>query len=327
MINRLTFQPHRIIMQSHFETPILFLIFNRPDTTKIVFDQLSKARPKRLFVAADGPRETVAGEKEKCEATRKIISQVDWDCEVKTLFRNENLGCGPAISSSIGWFFSEVEEGIILEDDCFPDLSFLPYCQELLHKYREVDKVKLIGGNNFQGGIARGNGSYYFSHYPEIWGWASWRRAWLQYDFEMIDFEEARVAGVLHEIFKTTKERKYWYQKFLQTKTGEINTWDYQLTYCILKNKGIAITPQINLVKNIGLYNNPTHKSLVDSKKAPDVSSISFPLIHPPMIVDTMADQFTFSQIYAKSFRRIMRLIKENGVRRFLSYSFNHLFK
>jgi hypothetical protein len=313
-------------MQSHFETPILFLIFNRPDTTRIVLNQLKKAKPKRLFVAADGPREWVLGEKEKCEQTRKIISTIDWDCEVKTLIRSENLGCGLAISSAISWFFSEVEEGIILEDDCFPDLSFLPYCQELLLKYRDVDSVMLIGGNNFQNGIVRGYGSYYFSHYPEIWGWASWRRAWEHYDFRMSDLENTLAAGNLNDVFKSRKERDYWYQKFLQTKNGGINTWDYQLTYCILKNKGIAITPQINLVKNIGLDNNPTHKSLRDSKKNPGIGSIAFPLIHHKMIVDKIADQYTFSQIYSRSFRRIIRLIRENGIRNFLSYTLNKFF-
>src|SRR3990170_3491351 len=148
-------------MQSPFSTPVLFLIFNRPDTTQVVFDQLKKVKPKYLFVAGDGPRESVPGEHDKCEETRKIINQVDWDCEVKTLFRDKNLGCGLAVSSAITWFFSQVPEGIILEDDCYPDLSFFRYCEELLLKYRDVDEVKLIGGNNFQNGITRGSGSYY----------------------------------------------------------------------------------------------------------------------------------------------------------------------
>ncbi|HVF81490.1 MAG TPA: hypothetical protein VM884_06135 [Flavisolibacter sp.] len=314
-------------MPSYFETPILFLIFNRPDVSCVVFDQLKKAKPKRLFVAADGPRYWVPGEKEKCEETRKIINSIGPDCEVKTLFRDNNLGCRLAVSSAISWFFNEVEEGIILEDDCYPDLSFLPYCQQLLIKYRDVEEVKLIGGNNFQNGIMRGPGSYYFSHYPEIWGWASWRRAWQQYNLELSDVEETFASGSFDDVFKTKKEREYWFQKFLQTKNGEIDTWDYQLTYSILKNGGIAITPQVNLVKNIGLHNNPTHASLADSKKTPEMRPITFPLVHPQMIVDKTADHYTFAQIYSKSFHRIVRLVRENGLKKFLFYTLNHLFK
>ena len=313
-------------MTSRFDTPILFLLFNRPDTTQVVFDQIKKQKPKQLFFAADGPRQSVTGEKEKCEEARDIIRQVDWDCEVKTLFRNQNLGCGPAVSAAITWFFQQVEEGIILEDDCFPDASFFPYCQELLIKYRHVNQVKLIGGNNFQNGIKRGKGSYYFSHYPEIWGWGSWRRAWEEYDFDMHDLEETLSAGALKDKFKTNAERNYWYKKFRQTKEGKINTWDYQFVYAILKANGMAITPQVNLVKNIGINNQPTHYSLADSQKNLQTYSLAFPLIHPQVAVDQTADRYTFSQIYSRSPKRLLRLIKENGVNNVLRYFLQKLF-
>lgn len=313
-------------MPAQFETPILFLIFNRPDTTQVVFDQIKKVNPKYLFVAADGPRESVFGEKEKCEETRNIIKNVNGNCEIKTLFRDKNLGCGLAVSSAITWFFEQVSEGIILEDDCYPDLSFFPYCRELLIKYRDTEKVKLIGGNNFQNGLIRSNGSYYFSHYPEIWGWASWRRAWKNYDFNMTDLEKTFTTGILKDLFKSSKEKKYWYEKFLQTKKGKNNTWDYQLMYSILRNSGIAISPQVNLVKNIGIDNDPTHLSLRDSKKDLKINSLSFPLLHPEMTVNKKADQFTFSQIYSRSPSRLFRLIRENGIRNFLLYTFNNLF-
>ncbi len=313
-------------MQSYFETPILFLLFNRPDTTRVVFDQIKKVKPMRLFVAADGPRQSVAGEMEQCEETRKIIKELDWDCEVKTLFRQDNLGCGLAVSSAITWFFEQVAEGIILEDDCYPDLSFFRYCQELLIKYRDIDRVKLIGGNNFQNGIPRGTGSYYFSHYPEIWGWASWRRAWNHYDFKMSDLDKTFAPGNLKDVFKSSKEKKYWYGKFLQTKNGKNTTWDYQLMYSILRNNGIAISPKVNLVKNIGIDNKPTHLSLRDSNKDLKIKSLAFPLVHPEIIVDNTADYYTYSRIYSRSPQRLLRLIKENGVRNFLSYTLNNLF-
>ncbi len=314
-------------MPSGFNTPILFLLFNRPDTTQIVFAQIKKIKPTQLFLAADGPRPFIPREKEKCVEARSVVNQIDWQCDVKTLFREENLGCGRAVSSAIAWFFSHVTEGIILEDDCLPDLSFFPYCQELLAKYRDEEKVKLIGGINFQDGITRGNGSYYFSHYPEIWGWATWRRVWAEYDFEMKDWNEAKAAQLLDGKYKTIEEKKYWLQKFKATKEGKINTWDYQLTYAILKANGIAITPQKNLVKNIGITNQATHVSLHDSKMDLNVQAMTFPLIHPPMMVDEAADHHSFSQVYGRTFSRAFRLVKENGVRRSLLFAAKKLFR
>lgn len=316
----------KYFMQSTFETPILLLIFNRPDTTLVVFEQIKKIKPKRLFVAADGPRETVPGEKEKCAATRQIIDFVDWECEINTLFRDKNLGCGLAVSSAITWFFEQVPEGIILEDDCFPDLSFFGYCEELLIKYRNTDRVKLVGGNNFQNGIKRGSGSYYFTHYPEIWGWASWRRTWMEYDFNMEDLEEAFTTGKIKNAFKTTAEKEYWYGKFTKAKVGHINTWDYQLMFSILTNGGLAISPQVNLVANIGIANNPTHLSLHDSNKHLKVHSLEFPLVHPDMVVDREADNYTFTQIYSRSFSRLNRLVRENGIKKFVSYILRNIF-
>jgi hypothetical protein len=319
--------PLPYIMESRFETPILFLIFNRPDTTRLVFNQIKKVQPRRLFVAADGARQSVAGERERCEETRKIISEVEWDCDIQTLYREQNLGCGSAVSSALTWFFEHVAEGIILEDDCYPDLSFFNYCTDLLSRYRHTDRVKLIGGNNFQDGITRGTGSYYFSHYPEIWGWASWRRVWQQYDFDMSGLNETFREEHLKDVYKSNEEKKYWYQQFMKTKEGAINTWDYQLVYSILKTAGIAISPQVNLVKNIGIDNNATHTSLYDSKKDLQINSLKFPLVHPQMIVDKEADHYTFTQIYSRSPQRLLRLIKENGAKNILLYTLNKLFK
>ena len=311
---------------SPLHTPVLFIVFNRPDTTRAVFEQIRKAAPKHLFVAADGPRPWIAEDKESCKTTREIINKIDWDCEIKTHFNEENLGCKQSVSAAIDWFFSAVEEGIILEDDCYPDQSFFPFCEELLHKYRDDARVMLIGGNNFQNGIKRGNGSYYFSHYAEIWGWASWRRAWKNYSLQMTDLETFVVSDTAKNLFYSPEERKYWYKKFFQTKQGLIDTWDYQLTYSILKNNGVAICPQVNLVKNIGLNNNPTHFSLRDSKKELELHSIDFPLIHPDLEVDKIADYYTYLQIYSTSVRRFLRLIRENGPMVILKKVFAKLF-
>lgn len=172
-------------MTKSFNVPILFIIFNRPETTKAVFHEIRKNQPFQLFVAADGPRREIFEDIENCRKVREIIQLIDWECNVQTLFRDENLGCKIAVSSAIDWFFSQVDEGIILEDDCLPDQSFFPFCQELLEKYRYDAKIMMIGGSNFQFNKNKFEYSYYFSRYFHIWGWASWKRAWQFYDVEM----------------------------------------------------------------------------------------------------------------------------------------------
>ena len=188
-----------------FNTPILFLIFNRPDTTFKVFEEIRKIKPAKLYIAADGPRPNVIGEEEKCTASRNIIKQVDWDCDVKTLFREKNLGCKIAVSSAISWFFENVEEGIILEDDTFPTQSFFWFCQELLDFYRNDSRIMHISGNNFQLGKIRGEGSYYFSKYNHIWGWATWKRAWRFYDVSLNTFPIFVQRKVIKNIFRRVK--------------------------------------------------------------------------------------------------------------------------
>ena len=310
-------------MNNQFETPILFLIFNRPDTTQQVFNQIKKIKPSYLFVAADGPRSDKQGEAEKCEETRNIIEQIDWDCELKTLLREKNLGCGIAVSEAITWFFNNVEEGIVLEDDCLPELSFFPYCKELLEKYKNENNIFLIGGNNYQNGIKRGNGSFYFSHYAHIWGWASWSRAWDKYDFELNDFNEILTKNELDHVFQSRTEKKYWENIFHFLKKKKINTWDYQWIYSIWKNKGLVITPNSNLVINLGLAENSTHNFLKDSfKQKITLSPMKLPMTYPPINVDSEADKYTFENLYIHSLKRINRIIKENGILTTMKYIF-----
>jgi len=250
---------------SHFtslaplHTPILFLIFNRPDTTKKVFNAIRQAKPKQLFVAADGPRENKEGEKEKCEQVRKILEQVDWDCEVKTLFRDKNLGCKIAVSSAIDWFFKNVEEGIILEDDCLPSQSFFWFCQELLEYYRNDTRIMHISGDNFQFGRKRGEGSYYFSKYSHVWGWATWRRAWKCFDVNMKSFEEFKTENQINNVFQIKQQQKYWIKNFELTYNGKINTWDYIWLYACFINNGLCIMPNKNLVSNLGFSKEGLH--------------------------------------------------------------------
>lgn len=243
-----------------YSTPVLFMVFNRIETTKQVFDVIRCIKPSSFYIAADGPRKSKENEDKKCKEVREfIITHIDWPCEVKTLFREENLGCGHAISSAITWFFTNVEKGIILEDDCVPSLSFFSYCETLLEKYKNNENIFHISGHNPFTISKDVKESYYFSPYQHCWGWATWKRAWDHYSY-----------GINHteELFDNRKTRKrvggkiacdYWARIFTRMEKHEIDTWDYQWTYAILKNQGICINPKNNLVKNIGFQADATH--------------------------------------------------------------------
>ncbi len=285
-----------------FNTPILFILFNRPDTTQRVFDAIKAIKPKKLYVTADGPRKGNKNDLENCPKTREII-KVDWDCEVIILYRDENLGCRNAVSNAITWFFNQEEKGIILEDDCLPDLSFFPYCAELLEKYENNEQIMLISGNNFQNGKKHGDASYYFSRYNHIWGWASWRRVWQNYDVDMKSFPEKKKDDFLKSIFPKSKARKYWLNRFERAYRGEINTWDYQWTYTIFSHNGISILPNVNLISNIGFGNQSTHTAKLNNKMANlPTTHLTFPLIHPNTIeINNEADDYTFKTIFSPS--------------------------
>lgn len=242
------------------KTPVLFIVFNRLDTAKEVFAAIRAARPETLFIAADGPRAGRAGEAADCEAVRRfLLGAVDWPCAVKTLFRDENLGCGRAVSGAITWFFSEVEEGIILEDDCVPSASFFPYCEELLERYRGDERVMHVAGYNPLGRARVGKSSYFFTRTQHCWGWASWRRAWARYSFRIADLDDFVARGAMWRIFEGPKACEYWLGVFGRMARLEIDTWDYQWTYAIFKHDAYCINPARNLVTNIGFRSDGTH--------------------------------------------------------------------
>ncbi len=238
---------------SLLQTPVLFLIFNRPDTTRRVFEEIRKARPVKLFVAADGPRADRPGESDLCMQTRAIIEQVDWKCELHTLFREHNLGCKEAVSSAIDWFFQNVEEGIVLEDDCLPDPSFFGFCQQLLQRYRDDERVMMITGTNFLFNKVTAKESYYFSRYFPVWGWASWQRAWSLYDINMTEWPKYKAGRYLEWLYPETGIAEYLTSSFQKTYEGKIDTWDYQWCYTCIFNHGLCVSPVNNLVSNIGI--------------------------------------------------------------------------
>ena len=244
------------------KSAVLFLVFNRPDTTKQVFEAIRKAQPPRLYVAADGPRADRQGERERCEEVRRIATAVDWECEVKTLFREKNLGCKIGVSGGIDWFFEHEEEGIILEDDCLPAQSFFPFCDELLNRYRDDERIFIISGYNKQQEWYSSKYDYFFSHLGGIWGWASWRRAWKYYDIEMNGLEKLIDEGFFEKLLGKSlgKERQ---GQLLNAKKkillGQISTWAYQWGYTRHKYQGLACVPSVSLISNIGFGTDATH--------------------------------------------------------------------
>ena len=241
-------------------------------------------------------------EVEKCQAARDIIKEVDWDCEVYTNFREKNLGCKIAVSSGIDWFFEHVEEGIILEDDTLPSQSFFWFCQELLEKYSDDERVMHIAGANLHFGKKFGNASYYFSKYTPIWGWATWKRAWKHYDVNMKTFNRFKKENQIKNIFKTKTEQLHRLEIYQKVYDGKIDTWDYQWHYCVAVNNGLAIHPNVNLIQNIGFREDATHTKNIDKKiNSNFAKEIDFPLVHPNFVlVNEKADKAYFNNVVYK---------------------------
>lgn len=298
------------------KTPILFMVFNRPDTTRKVFAEIRRQKPQHLFIAADGPRDNVHTDADNCSQVHAIVNDIDWECHVETCFQTQNLGCRTHCSQAINWFFSQVEEGIILEDDCLPHPSFFPYCEELLNYYRHDTRIMHIAGANMQDGIRRGNGSYYFSQRPHIWGWASWRRAWKYYDVEMSSYPEIvenKPVHLYHDALVEGFYRKIYHILF----RCHYNTWDTQWDYAVATQHGLAVIPNVNLISNIGFNESATHDATSPFSNIP-LKEMSLPLIHPSKIFpDVEAEKYIIKKEYKPEFigktmlRKIYHWIKD----------------
>ena len=305
-------------------TPVLFMIFNRPDTTQQVFNAIRQAKPEQLFVAADGSRKGKEGEKEKCKQARKVIEQIDWSCEVKTLFRNKNLGCKIAVSSAIDWFFENVEEGIILEDDCLPSQSFFWFCQELLEKYKNNKKVWLISGFNILGYYKKTPYSYEFTTTESIWGWATWKRAWSFYDVEMKLWKNLKAVEKWKKFLKDKEELEMDTKFYELTYNEKINTWDYQWSFISKVHGGLTITSTQNLILNIGMNEHATHtKKSNNTFNKMKQHKISFPLKHP----DKVEPNRKFSKRIFKKTSNPLNIIKKYIIKIPVLYNFLRSFK
>ena len=271
-------------------TPVLFLIFNRPETTDRVFEAIREAQPNYLFIAADGPRDAVASDRKQCEEARRIVAKVDWECSVKTLFQETNLGCFYGPATAIRWFFENVEQGILLEDDCLPDQSFFCYCEELLNHYHDDERIFSINGCNM--GYSGCTASYCFTTFMNMWGWATWRRVVDLIDFDLLYLKRLKFRKLwLYRKLNADNLLKmdlvwiqYWDDKISSLLNG-LDTWDYRWILNQLDHGGFSIVPFKNMVTNIGFGVNSTHTDDPNHPAARiNLDSMDFPLTHPSEI-------------------------------------------
>lgn len=277
------------------KSPILFIVFNRLQLAERVFDVIKKVKPEKLFIVADGPRKEVTSDNERCDEVRKLVNRVDWDCKVEKKYFESNQGCGVAPSKGISWFFDNVDQGIILEDDCLPDESFIWFCETLLNRYKNEPRVMHINGNNFNTSeFAPSSASYHFGSYPQVWGWATWKRAWDSYDFGITSWPEIEKNKLLSHMGWR------WYEKTIQRlkfsnlyKSKRTDIWDYQWHLAVFRQNGLTIVPKVNLVSNIGFGKDATHTTQFrGSCTNLETGAITFPLQHPDKLLpDMMVDK------------------------------------
>lgn len=263
------------------KTPVVFIVFNRPVLTARVFARIRAARPERLFVVADGPRADRPDDIARCREVREMIEErLDWPCQVVRDYADTNLGCGRRVATGITAVFERVDSAIILEDDCLPDPSFFPYCEELLEKYRDDARIGLISGSHHQREPTYGTDDYYFCRYGNIWGWATWRRAWREFDHQMSDWPQWRRSGGLERMFPDREVRAFWRKTWNEVSVGKHDTWDYQWTFAYMQHGMLGILPRVGLIENIGFGPGATH-TLGETEGSAAVGSMTFPLRHP----------------------------------------------
>ncbi|MDP1728351.1 MAG: hypothetical protein Q8M15_16325 [Bacteroidota bacterium] len=282
------------------QSPVLLIIFNRSDTALMVIEQLRAAAINKLYIYCDGPRLSTTGEAELLLSVQKsIIKSINWPCEIKTNFNTNNEGPRLAIGHAINWFFEHEEEGIILEHDCVPSVSFFGFCKDLLNHYRNDERIMHISGDNFQFGKTRGNGSYYFSKLNHIWGFATWKRAWQHYDVDMKNFELFKKEQKIKSVLNDKRSQKIWMEIFEKTYRKEIRTWDYQWTFAMWCNNGLAILPNVNLVSNIGFdsqaLNTTDPNHILANLQRAEIETINHPTF---ILADSEADKFATNDVF-----------------------------
>ena len=300
--------------------PVALFVFNRPDTTRKVFEAIRCAKPSKLFVIADGPRRENSNDAQKCEEVRRITEHVDWPCEVMRNYSDLNIGCDQALAKGMDWLFERVDKAIILEDDCVVNRSFFRYCDELLERYETDERIMTISGRNYQFGRRRTDYSYYFSRYGHLAAFATWRRTWKHFDSEMSLWPEMRDGGWLNDWLGDKKLVDYFSRLSEDMYAGKTyRPFDVLWGFSCCTQGALAILPNVNLVTNVGYSPKATHTKDEDSIFANlPVKSMNFPLSHPPLFIrDAVADAYSEKIMFlrpvlgARIRSRIKKLLKQ----------------
>lgn len=274
------------MMKANYNIPILFVIFKRPEVTQASFKKICAARPRKLYIVSDGARPNHEGEQELVEQTRKIVlDAIDWDCELHTDFRDENMGCGKGMYHAISWLFQNEEMGIVLEDDCVVQPSFFTFMEEMLTKYQDDNRIGLVAGFNGVASKVRLPWSYCFSRYKATWGWGSWRRAWSHMDFDMTWRGGCQEASVINNMGYRSKDLAYWRHRLNLIDQNEVSAWDWQWFFSMAAQNQLTVFPAKSLVSNIGFGAGATHTGLLWGNAIMcDDGDLEFPLSHPTAV-------------------------------------------
>lgn len=318
LVKNLSFKYIKILLSkmTKIKTPVLLIAFNRPDTASQVLNQIRKVQPSKLYMAVDGPR---GAQDSGVFDTRKLVETIDWDCEVHTLFREENLGCGRGPAEAINWAFINEESLMILEDDCVPALSFFSFCENMLDKYRNDMRIGIISGRSHQHGCRFfDNSDYLFTHYAHTCGWATWKNRWEKNDFLMSDFNEFIQDGggrnIIPDQYQAGCINKSLHRVFNDIENISKHAWDYQWSYTRLKNGWLDIVPCHNLIQNIGIGDNATHSKVASATLVMPYEEMPAEIRHPRFVmVNRGYEELHFNNhIHPKIpiYKRALRVIK-----------------
>ena len=307
--------------KSKYDLAVLLIFFARPNTLKEVFDKIKVARPSRLFLACDGPREGRTDDIENIEQCKQIVSNIDWECEVYTRYSENNQGCGKGPSNAISWAFSHVDKLLILEDDCVPDDTLFPFMEEMLHKYASDNRVGLISGFNHMKNWGCGGNSYCFTKTGATLGWGTWKRVWKEYDFYVEkaknEYYQALLPNEFHD-FQVGKRRiNEWKKVAHETRNHKVNYWDIQFGFLKYVNSYLCVVPCNNLIYNIGVGAGSTHtedSKFIKWKKGRilfmPTEALTFPIVHPEYVIcDRKYDKEVFKIIYPNKMKKIIRKV------------------
>ncbi|RIK51535.1 hemolytic protein HlpA-like protein [Candidatus Microgenomates bacterium] len=295
----------------NMQTPVVLFIYKRASNLKAFCKILKNLDIKNIYIVSDGAKSIEY--RVRVEKTRRELeSLINWSCNVQKNYSDINLGLKERFRTGINWVFEHTDRAIFIEDDCIPDPSFFTYCDELLEKYKDDKRIISITGNNFQPRKNQVKDSYYFSRYPHVWGWATWKRVWDQYDSDIVDWPKLRSSGWLDKLFPDRFfTRKFWTYIFDRLHSEKINTWDYQLTYLSLKNSGFNIVPSVNLVSNVGYGDDATNIKQKNKTIAVPAKKITFPLKHPKNVVyNDRADKYIEELVYLNPLGKVSLFIK-----------------